>query len=143
MKDLFAGEMRDMTKEEANVLMSVMFAETRGALPPVKAPDLFADIEPPDVTKIIQKRLELTDLEYSPGVVLVLSEVAACNPGRAVMLAHALFKATREYGEPITVLAFGLNILPRGYPTDDNFRAVWNSQKIGSGNYLDTAEAWQ
>jgi hypothetical protein len=98
--------------------------------------------------RIIVGRLELTDLSYSPDVVLMLGYLSD-RPGVAVAWAYTLYEETRKRG-PYTIAMLAKDF-PWGFPRSEAYSAYWDAQKgwaqepkvKGVDNMLDQAETWK
>lgn len=121
---LTCGPMRLMTEDETSVMLGMIL----GA-----APD-----EPFFTKQVLEGRLLMVpENVVSPEVIFMAAFLASGNPGCAVVWAWTLIK------ENINTMDDFVNTFPMGVPTDDAFKACWNSQKVDGCNLLDKAATWQ
>lgn len=145
---------RKETEDFASILMMQRQPESRAAFAICKGKDLpqtpaFAN-EFSGVLAILAKRLEILtpEFEYDPLTVLFLAMLCD-RPGKCVMWAFTLAKATKEMGVTITPDVLAQDCIPWGVPTEARQHQLWDDQKnlktddgLEHDNYIDTQEAW-
>lgn len=103
----------------------------------------FTENGAPFAVMVLAKRFALVQdqtMKFDPATIIWAA--AQCErPGDAVMWAYTIVHTTRERGLSCLSLKDWL-LVDRGIPTRKLYDRVWDSQKIGGGNWLDRQDAY-
>jgi hypothetical protein len=154
--ELDESELREFGDDEAQTSQFLVETYQGANVVPMRINDIEnfspdSGMSMPVVLKLVVERLRLTDFEYDERTVIWASILADYSSGaqigslgRAVLWAYAIWKLTKEQGEPVTFKQI-LSILGDGVPNDDVYSELWEAQKDPNsplGNLLDNPVTW-
>lgn len=122
-----------LSEEQSQVLLMLLMTKDD--------PGLQRAAEGDQICKIIAKRVELANGSIEPQLQVLISVLSEGNPGKAIMMAHAMHMAT-PIGEASTVSSF-CEVFPMGIPNDDVWGEAWDGQKGEIGNLVDNTASWE
>lgn len=150
---LFKCKVRPLTKEESEMYIRLTLAEMGGN------DEYFAGLDKHLREKgvfpymVMVHRLEAFKENFNPkldiGIALQVFLASICDrPGKVVMWAHTLNEMFVKLGHKVTMGDWA-NEFPMGVPTDEEYKRVWELQKItpppgiiGGDNLIDDFKAW-
>jgi hypothetical protein len=146
--DLADGDVRQLSTDEMNVLVKLIFAEKNGRLKVISAKN--PEWSCPDITEarqipILVGRLALYREPVLVSETLILFLGTLCKtPGECVLWAWTLANLYSQRKTAITLERW-CHAFPTGIPTDAAKRRIWRMQKSpikGEDNLLDKVETW-
>lgn len=122
-----------MTEVQTRMMIMLLLLDKEETLvPATKLEEELLKLFHEDVVKsffvqVMIKRLLLTPdtFVYSP-LTLMMAMAVTPNVGTAVMWAYTIFDETRR--APLTLTRL-IDLFPMGFPTDEGYHEVWDSQK--------------
>ena len=129
LKDYEARPMRD---DESRFLVQLSMC---GEIP-------FDEVLAMPMCKLINNRFP-EGFEVDSKLLLLVGDLAQGNPAHGVMLAFTLYKNNIHNLDEV------VNVFPYGWPTDEAYNQMWDSQKIPwipdqrTDNLLDRPDTWK
>lgn len=148
LDDNKVDKIENMDKEDTVLFINLLMLENKNE----RYEELKNALKDSPISQIIRSRLSLYKEEdsyniVSPYLLAWLENLTGGSPGKAVMWAHTLKEIHKKIDKTITINSISLNF-PLGFPSEEGYSYVWNSQKgrsqnIEVDNVLDTNMAWK
>jgi hypothetical protein len=139
--DLPHNKLRQMTKDEASIMLKIMFREKRGVAVPGPLVASFSFQVMSKCLKVFSPKLQVNDW------VIAFFTVASKSPGQIVMYAWMLHNwgLKSDFRTKIDMTVLAQHIIPNGLPTEETLDECWDAQKVdnsegewkGTDNALD------
>ena len=131
-KEFESCEKRNLTKEEAEILVRICLNENE-INEDKKLLDLLNNDNSPDsMAKVVYQRIKsFHTYQISPSVALLLEMLVVKNFGSSTMIcAYLQYKSHNLGVKIIDGYVFCKDIFPFGIPTDEELNRLWNLQKL-------------
>lgn len=134
---ILSAKSRSMTDEQTKVMLNLIVAGDKYAIPDIK--------ELPLGLRIAKSRTMACGVPTTDAALVMIT--ALCDrPGNIVMYCAVLKTLADRLGRAATISDI-CDAFPIGFPGDTEMTTIWDRQKNhdghGSDNWLDRAEAWQ
>jgi hypothetical protein len=135
IESLINTKKRNMTTEESKLFISLYMMEENKN-------EKINDIKGKFLYHILSKRLKYYQIPVSPYLITFICCIID-SPGKAVMWAYTLAEMYSDQQKEIDFNRFSFSEFGMGIPIEEEYKRIWDNQKIGGKNALDMNEYWQ
>jgi len=136
--DVGADGLRCLSKIEAELFIRCLVADRQELRP-------FADAEAEEIGlrgQTLYQKLVWADAEASLPVALFACYMSRGRHENLLMWAYTLTVLNKKLGRVVRTDDL-VRFFPKGFPNDKGEKSIWDKQKDGNHNRLDTRQIWQ